>query len=161
MKMSLLFVALVIGVVIGFLLDTFTPLNGIVNNLVGAADPYAKRQIQYRPTDPEINAAFARHLDGHSDEARTRINAVLTTNPANVEALYYLGRIDLDQKKFEDAVNRLNQAAKLDAKLPDVWAYLAMAYLGLGQTRNAYDALLRISAPPSSGTPQASPTPAG
>ena len=95
-------------------------------------------------SDPEINAAFARHLEGHTDEARTRLNASLTANPANAEALYCLGRIDLYQKKYDDAVTRLMNAAKLDAKLPDVWAYLAMGYLGLGQPRNARDALLRI-----------------
>lgn len=161
MKMSLLFIAAVMGAVIGVLLYAFSPLNGIVNNLMGNVDPYEKRQIHYRPADPEINAAFARHLEGHSDEARTRINAVLATNPASAEALYYLGRIDLDQKKYDDAVNRLNQAAKLDAKLPDIWAHLAWAYMSLGQTRNAQDALRNLSAPSSSSAPQASPTPAG
>jgi len=52
----------------------------------------------------------------------------------------------------------------LDAKLPDVWAYMATAYLGLGQSRNAMDALLRLSAPATSApgaNPQSSPTPAG
>src|SRR5215475_10770487 len=134
MKMSLLFITLVIGMVIGALLYGYTPLKGIVNNLIGNLDPYEKRGIQYRPANAEINSAYARHLEGFSDEARTRINAILTANQSNDEALYYLGRIDLDQKKYDDAANRLNQAAKLNAKLPDVWAYLAAAYLGMGQT---------------------------
>ncbi|HKQ79893.1 MAG TPA: protein phosphatase 2C domain-containing protein [Blastocatellia bacterium] len=164
MKMSLLFITLVIGAVIGFLLYGYTPLKGIVNNLIGNIDPYEKRRIQYRPTNAEINSAYARHLEGFSDEARARIGALLTANPSNDEALYYLGRIDLDQKKYDDAVNRLNQAAKLNANLPDVWAYLAAAYLGMGQSRNAQEALRNLSAPPSSApgaSPQTSPTPAG
>ena len=171
MKMSVFFLAMVIGAVIGVLLYAFTPLGGIVNNLMNKVDPYEKRQIQYRPSDPEINAAFARHLDGHTEEARTRINAVLTANPANTEALYFLGRIDLDQKKFDDAANRLKEAARLDAKLPDVWALLATAYLGLGQARNAQDALRNLTATPSitpgapgkpgASAPQASPSPVG
>src|SRR5262249_10146635 len=93
MKMSLLFITLVTGV----LLYGYTPLKGIINNLTGNLDPYEKRRIQYRPTNAEISSAFARHLEGHSDEARTRISAVLTANPSdasNAEALYYLGRID-------------------------------------------------------------------
>src|SRR5215813_4998699 len=167
MKMSLLFITLVIGVVTGVLLYGYTPLKGIINNLTGNLDPYEKRRIQYRPTNAEISSAFARHLEGHSDEARTRISAVLTANPSdasNAEALYYLGRIDLDQKKYDEAANHLNQAAKLNADLPDVWAHLAAAYLGLGQPRNALDALRNLSAPPSSAagaSPQSSPTPAG
>jgi len=164
MKMSLLFITLVIGMVIGALLYGYTPLKGIINNLIGNLDPYEKRGIQYRPANAEINSAYARHLEGFSDEARTRINAILTANQSNDEALYYLGRIDLDQKKYDDAANRLNQAAKLNAKLPDVWAYLAAAYLGMGQTSNAKDALRNLSAPPSNApgaSPQSSPTPAG
>jgi tetratricopeptide (TPR) repeat protein len=163
MKMSLLFVTLIIGMVSGALLYGYTPLKGIVDNLMGKIDPYDNRQNQYRPRDLEIYAAFADHLAGRSDEARRRINAALTANPANAEALYYMGRIDLDQKKYDDAVNRLKEAGRLDAKLPEVWAYLATAYLGTGQARNAMDVLQRISgtapnAPDAS--PQSSPTPA-
>ncbi|HEU0177085.1 MAG TPA: protein phosphatase 2C domain-containing protein [Blastocatellia bacterium] len=164
MKMSLLFITLIIGVVSGALLYGYTPLKGIVNNLMGKIDPYEERRIQYRFKDPESSSAFALHLEGRSDEARARINAALAANSSNAEALYYLGRIDLDQKKYDDAVTHLKEAAKQDAKLPDVWAHLATAYLGLGQSRNAMDALLRLSATPStapSASPKASPTPAG
>jgi protein phosphatase len=164
MKMSFLFITLIIGVVSGALLYGYTPVKGVVNKLIGAIDPYEQRQIPYRPSDPEISAAFARHLEGHSDEARTRIGAVLTAKPDNAEALYYLGRIDLDQKKYDEALTRLKEASRLDAKLPDVWAHLAAAYLGLGQSRNAMDVLLRVSATPSispAASPQVSPTPAG
>ena len=164
MKMSLLFFTLVVGVAIGVVLYIYSPLKGIVNNVIGNTDPYEKRRMQYRPTNAEISSAFARHLEGFSEEGRTRINAVLATNTSNAEALYYLGRIDLDQKKFEEAANHLSQAAKTNPDLPDVWAHLAAAYLGLGQTRNAQDALRNLSAPPSSepnASPQLSPSPAG
>lgn len=164
MKMSFLFITLIIGLVSGALLYEYTPVKGIINKMIGNADPYDKRQLQYRPSDPEISAAFARHLEGRSDEARTRISAVLTAKPDNAEALYYLGRIDLDQKKYDDALTRLKEAARLDPKLPDVSAHLATAYLGLGQSRNAMDVLLRLSAGPATSpaaSPQTSPTPAG
>jgi predicted Zn-dependent protease len=150
-------------VAIGVFLYGYTPLKGIISNWLGI-DPYEKRGIQYRPTNPEINSAFARHLEGVTEEARTRIGAVLTANPNNAEALYYLGRIDLDQKKYDEAASRLSQAAKLDPKLPNVQAHLAMAYLGMGQPRNALDALRNLDAQPSSSptaSPQSSPTPAG
>lgn len=163
MKMSFLFITLIVGLVGGALLYGYTPVKGVVNKMIGSVDPYEQRQIQYRPSDPEISAAFARHLEGHTDEARTRISAVLTDKPNNAEALYYMGRIDLDQKKYDDALIRLKEASRLDPKLPDVAAHLAMAYLGLGQSRNAMDVLLRLSAAPSASpaSPQSSPTPAG
>jgi len=165
MKMSLLFITLIIGVVSGAILYGFTPVKGVVDKWIpGSIASYERGQIQYRFKDPEVSSAFARHLEGRSDEARTRINEALTKNPANAEAHYCLGRVDLDQKKYDDAVAHLKEAAKLDGKLPDVWAYMATAYLGLGQQRNAMDALLRLSAPATSApgaNPQSSPTPAG
>ena len=153
MKMSLLITALLVGLIIGVLFGG--QLMGPVNKLIGRADPYGTKRVAYRPTDPEINAAFARHLDGFSDEARTRINAVLTANPASAEAHFFLGRVDFDQKRYDEAVDHLNQAAKLNANLPDVWVYLAMANLELERRNSAMDALRRVIAPP---TPTPSPS---
>ena len=164
MKMSLLLVTLIIGLVSGALIYGYTPVKPFIDKWLGTIAPYEDRRIQYRFKDPEVNSAYALHVEGRSDEARTRINAALTANPSNAEALYYLGRVDLDQRKYDDAVTHLKEAAKLDAKLPDVWSYMAMAYLGLGQPRNAMDALQRISGQPSGApgaNPQSSPTPAG
>jgi len=56
------------------------------------------------PAIPRSAPRSRSNLAGRSNEARTQVNAVLTANPANAEALYYLGRIDLDQKKYDDAV---------------------------------------------------------
>ena len=165
MKMSLLIVALLAGVIIGSLFGG--TLTAAIYRLMGRTDPYEEKQVAYRPKDAEVNAAFARHLEGRSAEALAQLNQVLTANPNNAEALFFLGRIELDQKRFEDAVGHLSQAAKLDANLPDVWAHLAMAYLGLGQARNAMDALQRVTAPPaanptpSADAPAGSPTPVG
>jgi protein phosphatase len=146
MKISLLIIAMIAGVFIGILFSG--PLLGIANRLMGKGDPYETAKVTNRPRDAEINAAFARHLEGRSDEAVARLNRVLTVNPNDVEALFFLGRVELDQKKFDGAVNHLSQAAKIDPALPDVWAYLAMAYLGLGQPRNAWDALQHLTSPP-------------
>jgi predicted Zn-dependent protease len=157
MKLSLLLVTLALGVTIGVFLD---PVKRLVNEYAGRLDTFGQKNIPH-PSDPEINAAFARHLDGHTEEARSRLNTVLSANPANAEALYYMGRIDLDQKKYEDAANRLSQAAKLDDKLPNVWAFVASAFLGLGQSRNAMDALRNISAQPSTTPASAAPSPVG
>ncbi len=165
MKMSLLITALLAGVILGAFFGK--PLTDIANKLMGREDPYDKKNIVYRPKDPEINAAFARHLEGRSDEALSRIDKVLTANPNSAEARFFLGRIELDQKRYENAIGHLKEAARLNQDLPDVWVHLAMAYLGLGQTRNVMDALQRATAmPTSSPTPNADapatgPTPAG
>ncbi len=165
MKMSLLITASLAGIIIGVLFGE--PLRETANRLMGIEDLYEKKRIIYRPKNPEINAAFARHLEGRPEEALSRINKVLTANPNNAEAFFFLGRIEYDQKRFAEAVDHLNQAAKLDANLPDVRVHLAMAYLGLGQSRNAVDALQHIIAPaspspsPTTSAPAAGPTPVG
>jgi protein phosphatase len=165
MKMSLLITALLAGVIIGVLLgDT---LMQTVNSLIGKEDPYQKKAVPYRPRNPEINAAYVRHLEGRSDEAVSRIDKVLTANPNDAEARFFLGRIELDQKRYESAVGHLREAARLDANLPNVWVHLAFAYMGLGQTRNAMDALQRVLTPaapepaPNTSAPSTSPTPVG
>src|SRR5262249_23973623 len=48
MKMSLLFITLVIGMVTGVFLYGYTPLKGIINTMTGNVDEYEKRRIQYR-----------------------------------------------------------------------------------------------------------------
>jgi protein phosphatase len=165
MKMSLLITASIAGLIVGVLFGG--PLTETVYKLIGKSDPYEQGRITYRPQDAEINAAFARHLEGRSDEAVARIDKVLTANPNNAEARFFLGRIELDQKRYESAVGHLREAAKLDANLPNVWVHLAQAYLGLGQTRNAMDALQHVIAPaaaepaPSTHAPATSPTPVG
>src|SRR5262249_17051103 len=82
MKMSLLFITLIIGVISGALLYGYTPVKDILDSLMSNIAPNERGQ-----QDPEIISAFALHQEGRSDEARTRINTALTANPANAEAL--------------------------------------------------------------------------
>lgn len=160
MKWSLLLISLMIGLILGVLVGR--PIADRFQSLFGPRTIYDQARIEQPPRDAEVNAAFARHLEGKTDEARQRLNQVLIANPNHAEASFYLGLIDYDQGKFDEAVNRLQQAAKLDPRLPNVQVRLAMAYLSIGQMRTARDVLQQMVAPTSpvpTPTPSATPTP--
>jgi TolA-binding protein len=156
MKVSLLLVALIAGVIIGSLFGK--PLGERFSNLFGDGGIYQEKGIVRPPTDAEVSAAYARFLEGRGAEGRQQINNVLTANPNHAEAMFYLGRMDYAEGKYDDAINHLSQALKLDPKLPDVRVHLAMAYLSIGQARNAKDILQQVVTP-SSPTSPASPSP--
>ncbi|MGH9840646.1 MAG: protein phosphatase 2C domain-containing protein [Blastocatellia bacterium] len=170
MKMSLLGAALLAGIVVGLLL--YGPFMRIFGGFLSGADLYATRGSVRRPTDPEVAAAFALHLGNRTAEARKQLDDILIANPKNAEAQMFLGRIDYDQKQYQNAITRLGEAAKLDPNLQDVWEHLALAYMAIGQNRNAIDAVqraIKMSAPaatPEAGAqptaePAMSPTPVG
>ncbi len=164
MKMSLLGAALLAGIVLGLLL--YGPFSQAFGRFLGGADPYATRGSVRRPTDPDVAAAFALHLGNRTTEARKQLGDILLANPKSAEAQMFLGRIDYDQKQYQDAITRLSEAAKIDPNLQDVWEHLALAYLAIGQNRNAIDAVqraIKMSAPAASpeASPDVSPTPVG
>jgi hypothetical protein len=170
MKMSLLGGAVLVGIVIGLL------LGGRYGNPFSrflAGDPYEGRSGVRRPGDADVASAFALHLEGRSTESLKQLGEILAADPANAEAHFYFGRVSYDQKNYDDAIKHLNEAAKLDPNLQDVWNHLALVYLALGQRSNAMDCIQRAiksstpaappPAEPSPGSlaPAASPTPVG
>lgn len=157
MKWSLLGVALIAGILIGIFIGR--PIADRISGSNGNRNPFQSPPGDTRPGDPEVSAAYARFLEGFRDEGRKRLNLALTSNPNSAEAHYYLGRIDYAEGRFDEAVNHLNQAARTDPNLPNIQLHLAMAYMSIGQMRNARDILQQVAG---STTPQpvASPSPA-
>jgi serine/threonine protein phosphatase PrpC/TolA-binding protein len=144
MKMSLLGGALLIGVALGLFL--YGPFSKVFKGYLGTSDPYVKSPVR-RPVNPEVASAYALHLEGRTAEARKELDDILLADGGNAEARFYLGRIDYDQKKYEDAILQMNEAVKLDSTLPDIWEHLALTYMVIGQSRNAMDCLQRAIKP--------------
>ncbi|MFN0087912.1 MAG: tetratricopeptide repeat protein [Blastocatellia bacterium] len=156
MKMSLLATALLAGVVLGVLVAG--PVARIFNNITG--DPYKARNIKQTPADPDIAAAYALHLEGRTTDAREALTRYLSSNPKSAEAHFYVGRIYADEKKYEEAIKHLKQAAEIDPSLSDAWSNLAFVYLAVGQKNNAMDCLQRaIKLDSGSARPDSSPEP--
>lgn len=153
MKMSLLAAALLIGVALGLFL--YSPFSKAFPGYLGKSDPYAKSPIR-RPVSVDVASAYALHLEGRSEDARKQLNDILVADGGSAEAHFYLGRIDYDQKKYEEAILQMNEAVKLDPTLPDIWEHLALTYMVIGQSRNAMDCLQRAIRQPANPTAQMS-----
>ncbi len=94
-----------------------------------------------RTNDPEIAAAHALFDQHRYGEARERLAQLLAKKSDNAEVRYWLGRTNYELKQYAEAVKHLNEAARLDARLPDVYLHLALAYSALGDKKNVDEAL--------------------
>jgi serine/threonine protein phosphatase PrpC/TolA-binding protein len=156
MKISTLVSMLIAGIVIGVV--SGGPIGRAWDNIFGDGATLRQAGVKSPPADPEVSSAYARFFEGQTEEARRRLNKVLNDHPDHAEAYFYLGRIDFAENKLDEAINHMSQALKLDPNLPDVRVHLAMAYLTIGQGRNAKDILQQVVEPARESSP--TPTPA-
>ncbi len=92
-------------------------------------------------SDPEVAAARALFEERRYDKARERLSQLSAAKPDNAELRYWLGRADYELKQYPDAVKHLNEAARLDANLPDIHVHLALAYSALNDKKNLEESL--------------------
>jgi tetratricopeptide (TPR) repeat protein len=93
------------------------------------ADP----KLTLRARFPLAVALFELHK---GDEARHELELVRGEVGDHPNVLYYLGRLDLDDRNFDGAIRNLNQAA-LKPPFPDTAYYLGYAYFKQGDLDNA------------------------
>src|SRR5713226_6295549 len=84
--------------------------------------------LTLRARFPLAVALFELHK---SDEARRELEIVRGEVGDHPNVLYYLGRLDLDDRHFEDAIRSLTEAAA-KPPFPDTSYYLGYAYFKLG-----------------------------
>lgn len=85
----------------------------------------------------ELNQAVASYQLGLLGEAARTCQAILSREPAHVQALHVLGLIHLRQGQPERAVDVLGQAAALRPQVADLHAHLGEAYRILGRLERA------------------------
>lgn len=94
-----------------------------------ALDP----KLVLRARFPLAVALFELHK---SDEARREFQAVRSEVGDHPNVLYYLGRLDLEDGNFADAIKNLNQAV-VKPPFPDTSYYLGFAYFKQGDLKAA------------------------
>ena len=94
-----------------------------------AIDPTLVLRAQF----PLAVALFEQHK---SAEARRELEAVRRVAGEHPNVLYYLGRLDIDDRNFEGAITNLNQAMA-KPPFPDTAYYLGFAYFKQGDLPNA------------------------
>jgi PPM family protein phosphatase len=103
--------------------------------------------VGQRSSDPEVAAARALFDERRYPEARERLAQLLAKKSDNAEVRYWLGRTNYELKQYPEAAKHLNEAARLDSRLPDVYLHLALAYSAVGDKKNVDEALKRAVAP--------------
>ena len=109
--------------------------------------------------NPDLAAAKALFEERRYDKARDGFAEVVKKDATQAEPHYWLGRAHYELKQYSDAIKHLNEAARLDDKLPLVFVHLALAQEAAGDKKNATESLRRAIAPTAAPTPVASPTP--
>ena len=111
-----------------------------------AAKPVAPAAV--KADDPEAAAdakriAKARTLvdEGRFDDACNELKAVLSRNPKNIEALYYLGYVLGRQEKYVLSISREKNVLELDPNNASAYAVLGLSLGGLHQYAEATKAL--------------------
>jgi len=94
-----------------------------------AIDPTLVLRAQF----PLAVALFEQHKTA---EARRELEAVRRVTGDHPNVLYYLGRLDIDDRHFESAITNLNQAMA-KPPFPDTAYYLGFAYFKHGDLHNA------------------------
>lgn len=110
--------------------------------MTGERLPVANRaNLGDKTRDPEVAAAQVLFNEGRYKEAREQLTHLLTTKVGNPEVLYWLGRASYELKQYPDALKHLSEAARLDARLPNVYVHLALAYAAQNDRKNEDEAL--------------------
>lgn len=154
MRMSVLIVTLLAGFILGGLFGG--PLQRVVNRQGGPLLDEQPRVLRYSPRDAGVASAFALLNEGRIEDARQQLNQILARDVNNYEAHYCFGRLNFVEKKYEEAINHFKLAATNNPDLDEGWVFIAMAYLQIGQARNASDSLQKLMTP-NAPTPQATP----
>ena len=136
-------------------------LSGWVMGKPTATNPAATGSDATASTDAELAAARALFEERRYNKARDSLLALVKKDGANAEYHYWLGRAHYELKQPAEAVKQLNEAAKANDKLPNVFVHLALAYEAAGDKKNAMESLKRAITLPDSPAPAVSATPVG
>lgn len=79
------------------------------------------------------------HL-GDDTRSRSVLTELARKHPEQALYVYWLGRLDYDQRRYEEAVEKLRKAVELDGNSPRFWDSLGLAYDMQGQMEQAHEA---------------------
>ena len=125
----------------------------IGNGLIDDSDAQtALLYLEYaREQEPKLNEtliglARCYYELGRNDEALKLDQEAIAQNPAVWDAQYYLGRIHLENERYAQAVEPLENALKLKPEDPDTISSLGVALSKSGRGADAITYLTRITA---------------
>jgi tetratricopeptide (TPR) repeat protein len=120
-------------------------LQGAIRFLDGKMSPAveafteAAKVAPLRDTD-SFTLAMAFVNLGDDTHARALLGGLAEKHPERAIYPYWLGRLDYDQRRYKEAVEKLDKAAELDPKSARVWDSLGLAFDMQGQLEQALSA---------------------
>jgi tetratricopeptide (TPR) repeat protein len=104
----------------------------------------ASRVAPLRDAD---NFTFAMALVNLGDEARARplLTALADKHPTQAIYVYWLGRLDYSQRRYQEAVEKLTRASQLDSKSARIWDSLGLAFDMQGLMDQALEAFRKAA----------------
>ena len=117
-------------------------LLGAIEFVGGRLQPAAgafQRADSLTPLDDKDRFTYAMALAtlGETDSARTQLDRLRKLHPDQSLYLYWLARLDYFQRRYDDAVAKLERAVKLDPGSPRIWDNLGLNHDMLGQSAEA------------------------
>jgi tetratricopeptide (TPR) repeat protein len=89
------------------------------------------------PPSESLLKAVALHQAGRLDEAAAAYRSLLKANPADSDALHYLGLIAYRKENYREAISLIESAIAINGKVPAYHCNLGNAYRGNGQPDSA------------------------
>jgi tetratricopeptide (TPR) repeat protein len=124
-NLGLLLAVVVVGILIGRYYDRAQ--TWVMSDLVGGGATPQTQPGQSSPAAPDPDLAAARVLfeERRYEKARDQLAELIRRTPENAEYRLWRGRSEYELKNYAEAITDLNEAARLDQNLPDVYEHLA------------------------------------
>jgi len=118
-----------------------------VPDVVLVSQAHAQHTEQLKEADAGVKKASEKIRGGDFDGAMALLEPVLAKNPADVNALFYVGLARAGKQQYREAVEPLTRVTELQPTFPGAWLQLGICYAKLGETEkalSAYDKNLQL-----------------
>ncbi len=118
-----------------------------VPDVVLVSQAHAAHVEQMKEADAGVKKASEKIRGGDFDGAVALLEPVLAKDPADVNALFYLGLARAAKQQYREAVEPLTRVTELQPTFPGAWLQLGICHAKLGETDkalSAYDKNLQL-----------------
>jgi tetratricopeptide (TPR) repeat protein len=118
-----------------------------LDDVVLASQAQAQQAAQLKEAEAGVKNAAEKIRTGDFDGAIALLDEVLARNPADANALFYLGLSRAGKQQHKEAIEPLTRVTELQPEFPGAWLQLGICYGKVGDTEkalSAYDRVLKL-----------------
>jgi len=106
---------------------------------------FNKKHAGSTPGEAQLEQARQAYDRADFREADQTLTALVATDPQNSQAWYWLGRTQLQERRFAESARSLERAAELAPDMTDAYVQAAAAFEAMGNRTRAMEMLGRYS----------------